>query len=397
MVFIFILFLFFAWIIKYSDIVQAPVEITTTNPPVTLVTKITGRIKSLDVIDRDTVSARQLIAMMETTTSFKDVKLLKRTIDSIQKPEELSYLSLPMFSGLGELQSPYGAFLKNLSDLNNYVKNDPMGSKISSLTHEIEGIREFISRLSVKEKFYSENRRLELKKFNRDSSLYSGKVIAESEYEKSHQALIMVNIELQQARLDHSAKTIELAEKLQTLEDYRISRTEDKERMITGLRESFLNLKAQVDLWENTYLLISPIDGIVSFTKYWSPNQSVVKDEPVVSIIPLKPGNFLGRINLKMLRSGKVKEGMQVNIKLSGYPYLEYGVVRGIIKSKSQVPAGDSYIIDIELPEGLKTLYGKTLDFTQNMQGTAEIITDKTRLLQKIVNPFRYLISRNKK
>ena len=397
MVFIFILFLFFAWIIKYSDIVQAPVEITTTNPPVTLVTKITGRIKSLDVIDRDTVSARQLIAMMETTTSFKDVKLLKRTIDSIQKPEELSYLSLPMFSGLGELQSPYGAFLKNLSDLNNYVKNDPMGSKISSLTHEIEGIREFISRLNVKEKFYSENRRLELKKYKRDSSLYEGNVIAESEYEKSHQALIMVNIELQTARLEHSAKTIELAEKLQTLEDYRISRTEDKERMITGLRESFLNLKAQVDLWENTYLLISPIDGIVSFTKYWSPNQSVVKDEPVVSIIPLKPGNFLGRINLKMLRSGKVKEGMQVNIKLSGYPYLEYGVVRGIIKSKSQVPAGDSYIIDIELPEGLKTLYGKTLDFTQNMQGTAEIITDKTRLLQKIVNPFRYLISRNKK
>jgi HlyD family secretion protein len=397
MVFIFILFLFFAWIIKYSDIVQAPVEITTTNPPVTLVTKITGRIKSLDVVDRDTISAGQLIAMMETTTSFKDVKLLKRTIDSIQKPEELSYLSLPMFSGLGELQSPYGAFLKNLSDLNNYVKNDPMGSKISSLTHEIEGIREFISRLSVKEKFYSENRRLELKKYKRDSSLYEGNVIAESEYEKSHQALIMVNIELQTARLEHSAKTIELAEKLQTLEDYRISRTEDKERMITGLRESFLNLKAQVDLWENAYLLISPIDGIVSFTKYWSPNQSVVKDEPVVSIIPLKPGNFLGRINLKMLRSGKVKEGMQVNIKLSGYPYLEYGVVRGIIKSKSQVPAGDSYIIDIELPEGLKTLYGKTLDFTQNMQGTAEIITDKTRLLQKIVNPFRYLISRNKK
>jgi HlyD family secretion protein len=397
MVFIFILFLFFAWIIKYSDIVQAPVEITTTNPPVTLVTKITGRIKSLDVVDRDTISAGQLIAMMETTTSFKDVKLLKRIIDSIQKPEELSYLSLPMFSGLGELQSPYGGFLKNLSDLNNYVKNDPMGSKISSLTHEIEGIREFISRLSVKEKFYSENRRLELKKYKRDSSLYEGNVIAESEYEKSHQALIMVNIELQTARLEHSAKTIELAEKLQTLEDYRISRTEDKERMITGLRESFLNLKAQVDLWENAYLLISPIDGIVSFTKYWSPNQSVVKDEPVVSIIPLKPGNFLGRINLKMLRSGKVKEGMQVNIKLSGYPYLEYGVVRGIIKSKSQVPAGDSYIIDIELPEGLKTLYGKTLDFTQNMQGTAEIITDKTRLLQKIVNPFRYLISRNKK
>ena len=84
---------------------------------------------------------------------------------------------------------------------------------------------------------------------------------------------------------------------------------EEKEKLISVLRESFLNLKAQINLWENTYLLISPIDGIVSFTKFWSANQSVVKDEPVVSIVPLEAGNFLGRINLKMQRSGKVKTG----------------------------------------------------------------------------------------
>jgi multidrug resistance efflux pump len=398
MILIFILFFFFAWIIRYSDIVQAPLEITTTNPPVTLVTKITGHIKSLDVKNREKVSSGQLIATMETTATLSDVELLKRTIDTIQKPEQLSYLSLPLFAGLGELQGYYGTFLKNLSDLNNNIKNDLYGSKISSLTHEIEGIQEFIERLILKEKLFSENRRLEQKKYSRDSLLYfSGKYIAENDLDNSHQALVMVNIELQQARLDHSAKSIELSQKRQMLEEYRINRIEDRENLISALRESFLNLRAQVTLWENTYLLVSPIDGVVSFTKYWSANQSVVKDEPVVSIIPLQPGSFLGRINLKMQRSGKVREGMPVNIKLSGYPYLEYGMVRGIIKSKSMVPSGDSYIIDIELPSGLKTMYGKNLDFTQNMQGTAEIITDKTRLLQKIVNPFRYLISKNKK
>ncbi len=72
-------------------------------------------------------------------------------------------------------------------------------------------------------------------------------------------------------------------------------------------------------------------------------------------------------------------------------------MVRGIVKSKSLVPSDDSYIIEISLPEGLTTLYGKNLDFTQNMQGTAEIITDDLRLLQKIMNPFRYLVSRNKR
>jgi HlyD family secretion protein len=76
---------------------------------------------------------------------------------------------------------------------------------------------------------------------------------------------------------------------------------------------------------------------------------------------------------------------------------MEYGMVRGVVKSKSLVPSGDAYIIEIDLPEGLITLYGKKLEFTQNMQGTAEIITEDIRLLQKIVNPLHHLISNNKR
>ena len=394
---VFVLFIFFAWLIRYPDIIPAAVEITTTNPPVTLVTKITGHINSLFVKEREKVNVGQLVALMETTASMKEIELLKQTIDTIKTPETLSSRLLPAFSELGELQGFYGTFLKNLSDLNNYMINDFYGSKIASLADEINGIQEFISRLSIKEKLYSENQRLEAKKYSRDSSLYASKVIAESGLENSHQSLLRVSMELQQARLDHSSKTIEISEKRQQLQDYRITRIDEKEKLVSVLRESFLNLKAQINLWENTYLLISPIEGIVSFTKFWSANQSVVKDEPVVSIVPIDAGKFLGRINLKMERSGKVKTGMVVNIKLSGYPYMEYGMVRGIVKSKSLVPAEDAYVIEIELPNGLTTLYGKTLDFTQNMQGTAEIITENIRLIQKIVNPFRYMVSRNRK
>ncbi len=394
---LFILFIVFAWLIRYPDTIPAPVEITTTNPPVNLVTKVTGRINYFSVKEKEEVKAGQLIAVMETTASMKEINLLKQTIDTIRWPELLSARMLPLLAGLGELQGIYGSFLKNLSDLNSYITNDLYGNKIASLNNEIVSIQEYVSRLKVKENLYSENRRLEAKKYKRDSSLFAGKVIPESEFETSHQSLLKVNIELQQVRLDHAAKSIEIAEKRQLLQDYRITRVDEKEKLVSVLRESFLNLKAQINLWENTYLLISPIDGIVSFTKFWSANQSVVKDEQVVSIVPLSTGSYLGRIYLKMQRSGKVKINQKVNIKLSGYPYLEYGIVRGTVKSKSLVPSGDAYVIEIELPDGLSTLYGKKLDFNQNMQGTAEIITERIRLLQKIINPFRYMVSKNRK
>jgi hypothetical protein len=397
MLLIFVLFILFAWIIKYPDIIPAPVEITTTNPPVTLVSKITGHINSFFVKERDQVKEGQLVAVMETTASMNEIELLRHIVDTVRKPETILFKSLPLFSELGELQAYYGAFLKNLSDFNNYVANDSYGSKINSLKDEIIRIQEYINQLKVKEKLYSENQKIEEKKYKRDSSLYVGKVIPESDLERSHQALLKENIDLQQVRLDYSAKTIELSEKRQLLQDNRISKIDENEKLVSILRESFLNLRAQIHSWENTYLLISPVAGVVSFTKFWSANQSVVKDEPVVSIVPLNTGSFLGRIDLKMERSGKVKAGQLVNIKLSGYPYLEYGMVRGVVKSKSLVPSGDAYIIEIELPNGLTTLYGTKLEFNQNMQGTAEIITKDIRLLQKIVNPFRYMITKDRK
>ncbi len=394
---VFCIFILFAWLIKYPDTIPAPVEITTVNPPVTLVSKITGRIKFLYIGESDSVKAGQLVGVMETTASIDEIILLSRSIDTIIKPELLNPQRIPSFLQLGELQGFYATFLKNISDFDSYIQNDFNGNKILSLEEEISRIQEYIYRLKVKENLFSDNYKLEARKYSRDSSLYSDKVIPESQLEVSRQSLIRIKTELQQVRIDQSQKSIEIAEKRQLILDYRIRRIEEREKLIFVLRESFQNLKAQIDIWKNNYLLISPIDGLATFTRFWSANQSVTKDEPVLTIVPLVPGSFIGRLTLKMQRSGKVTTGQLVNIKLAGYPYMEFGMVRGVVKSKSLVPAADAYIIEINLPDGLLTLYGKQLDFTQNMQGTAEVITNDVRLLQKIINPFRYMISRNRR
>lgn len=392
---IIVLFFFFSWLIRYPDIVPSPVEITTENPPVTLVAKVTGRIKYLGVKDKEPVKPGQLLAVIETAASLEEVALLKHFMDTLSTSNLLSASLYPQFSRLGELQYYWSAFLKCLKDYNSFNLNDYYGNKMRSLGEEINALADYIKRLEVKEKLFAENLFLEEKKFMRDSILFATGVMSESDFEKARQSFIRINIDLQQVRLETAGKKIELAEKKQLYQDYKIKGNEEKERLAILTEEAFQNLKAQVRIWENTYQLISPVHGTVTFTKYWSENQSVVTDEPVLSIVPFESGDFIGRTYLRMHRSGKVMPGQDVNIKLSGYPYLEYGMVRGRVKSKSLVPSGDAYIIEISLPSGLTTLYGKKLDFTQNMQGVAEIITQDIRLIQKIVNPFRYLITRN--
>jgi HlyD family secretion protein len=202
---VFIVFILFLWLIKYPDTIPAPVEITTVNPPVTLISRLTGRIKNLYVRDKDQIAPGQLIAVMETAASIDDLTKIKNIVDTILDPERILLTSLPEFSELGEIQNYWGTFFKSLSDFNNYNLNDYYGNKIKSLTDEIDGILTYIGRVEVKEKLFSENQMLEAKKYSRDSVLYVNGVYSESELEKSRQSLIRLNIELQQVRLDHTA------------------------------------------------------------------------------------------------------------------------------------------------------------------------------------------------
>jgi len=121
---VFVLFLILLWLIRYPDIIPAQVEITTVNPPVTLVSKLTGRIKNLYVADKNEVREDQIMAVMETAASIDEINKLKTIVQTTGNPEGMKLSSLPEFAELGEIQSYWGSFLKSLSDFNNYVLND---------------------------------------------------------------------------------------------------------------------------------------------------------------------------------------------------------------------------------------------------------------------------------
>jgi HlyD family secretion protein len=74
---------------------------------------------------------------------------------------------------------------------------------------------------------------------------------------------------------------------------------------------------------------------------------------------------------------------------------MEYGMVRVEITNISLVPVtqndAQGYILEVYFPNGLVTNYGKELAFGQQMQGTAEIITEDLRLLDRFLNPIRSL------
>ncbi|MDL2326809.1 HlyD family secretion protein, partial [Bacteroidales bacterium OttesenSCG-928-A14] len=147
------------------------------------------------------------------------------------------------------------------------------------------------------------------------------------------------------------------------------------------------------------YLLVSPCSGIATFTKYWKKNQNVNGGEVLVTIVPKEETQIVGKILLPPQGAGKVKEGQTVNVKFESYPHTEYGMVRVQIRNISLVPIqvneeSKAFLLEVTFPEKLLTNYGKELAFSQEMTGTAEIITEDLRLLDKFINPIKAVLKR---
>ena len=79
-----------------------------------------------------------------------------------------------------------------------------------------------------------------------------------------------------------------------------------------------------------------------------------------------------------------VKDGNKVLVQLQNYPAREFGMLVGTVKNIALVPKNNAYAIEIAFDDGLRTTFNQTLQFRQEMQGSAEIITEDLRLIERI-------------
>jgi hypothetical protein len=97
----------------------------------------------------------------------------------------------------------------------------------------------------------------------------------------------------------------------------------------------------------------------------------------------------IGRVTMPEQNSGKVKIGQRVYIRLDGFPFQEFGTIERRVKQIALVPRDGQYAIDVELPKQLTTNFRRTLDLRQEMQGSADIVTEDLRVIERVFHQFR--------
>lgn len=379
------------WFIRYPDIIISKVVITTEIAPAKILAHSAGKITLL-IKDNQKIKDGEYLALVDNPANYEDVLAVQKFLDSYDiiacnmRSDTSNFLGR-QFS-LGEIQSSYESFRKYLMDYCYFIETNIYPHRIKSQKKAIEQQKIFYSQalrslalreaeLKLSEKQYSRAIDLHGKRYISEEELenaLSNQLSAKSAYNTTSDSLTGIDMTIEQIR--------------DNIRDLEIQYSQEKNKMINDIRNAYGLLRSQITQWIYGYVLKSPIDGTVTFSKLWRNNENVMPGQEVLFVIPDESNaKVLGRVIMPVQGAGKVKSGQIVHIKLYDFPYQQFGVVSGIVRSKSLISIENTYSLEIELPHGLLTDQGKSLYFSQEMQGTCEIVTEDIRLFQRLFKP----------
>lgn len=393
---IILLLLIGSYFFKYPEIIKCPIVLITINPPHELYARSTGKIAYLKVQEHDTVQDGCLVAILHNTASYKDTQILERCLKQFNEISQwdsiVKFCQLPENLFVGELQSSYLELCKIWRNFSYYLKQNYLPLKISLQTQQIKKTELALENLHYRQKLEKRNFELEQIRYKRDSAFYQRfpDAISVVDYEKQTQAYL----QKQSSYLDFCSIVNEaennLLKQREQLIDLKIQHEHELHTYRQEIHKAYKLLYENYYQWQEKYVLISNINGIVTLTGYWSENQTINAGDLLATIIPLKETQIIGKAVINMKSIGKVRPGQNVNIKLHGFPYTEFGMLKGHVRHISLVPEKEKgYIAEISLSEGMRSSYRKQLNFIQQIEGTAEIIITDKRLLSRLIEPLK--------
>ena len=372
---------------------DATVTVTTEHPPVWIVARGSGKLKELYRHDRDSVYAGDIIAVLDNPAVTSDVLALKEELAGFAITDScVLAMKFTERWALGSIQAAYASFLRNLTDYRNFLTLDLYEQKVEATVRELNEYRNYIGHLQRQVELDKQQSSIAETVHDREKGLYEDGLTAKAEYEKAQQELLSKRQGTEQLMTSLSTARIQEAQLEQSMIETKMEREREKNTQLTALKTALDELKTQMDDWELSFLFVSPANGILSYNDVWQKNQNVNGGDKVFSIVAEDTGAIIGKIKLPDSGSGKVRPGQRVNISVTGYPYMEFGFLTGQVQTVSLLAdEAGTYTVTVSLPQELNTSYGKTLDFSGELAGTAQILTDERSVTARLLSPLQYL------
>lgn len=392
-------FVVLGWIgyfVKYPDVVKATVRVTSTDPIRVLRAPQDGIITQIRVSNEDTVEAGEVLVVLNSRAKVEDVLTLETAVASVGLPNEDKLLNFSAGKDLllGTLRDNLFQFFKKQENLllEKSRKNEKLD--VSQLRQRIRIAQRRIESAKRSREKLEKEYLLARDEFTRQQNLFQNNLttidkVREAEENKFEKERILQSanseIKINEDMIDLYRKEINGLQR---------SSSASESTAYSELNDEFIRLQKAIETWKSDNLAVAPISGIVVITNEDIREKSAVKrEDELMRIMPGVIKDNIGRINLNPYGSGKVQLDQKVIIKLNSYPFEEFGALTGTVAWKGKIPVENTIPIEVAFPDGLITNTGYQIEHGQEMLGTAEIITDRKRLIEWIFENFKRVTS----
>lgn len=386
--------LILSWFIKYPETIEGSVELTTEQPPVKLVAKTSGYIQNIKFAEDDTVKSGQVIAELANPVNKETIDSLRIFLNSFNLDSAgVQFTELSRLKSLGQAQIQVNQLYNRLVEYDELVNDESFLRTIHNLEEQVVYNTRLAKISGEQLDLFTNEMKSAKEKYNSDSVLYANGVIAkityfanQSEYYGKKQTLLNAK----KAAIQYKITASDFAEQKNKL----LKAREDTERnLTTEIQSGIKSLYSFVDEWKLNYILVSPFDGKLAYLSNLADNEFVTTEQPLFAVIPNNE-HVLGVVKIEQKGYGKIEVGQQVRMKLNNFPYMEYGQLKGRVDNISKIAGTSGYILKVRLDQGLSTTYNKEIVYKPGMTGTAEIVTEDLRLIERIFYSIRKIFDR---
>lgn len=377
-----------SFLIKYPDTVSGQISVSASKAPVRLVANSNGRLHLLKQ-NRSKVAKGDVIGYIESGADYDDVCRMEELLDAEIFPS--SVFVLPLHLKLGELSADYNSFVLAYKQYDLLRRTSVYDNMRSSLYKQIGVARHLAENINVELDLSDKSLKNIKERYLKDSFLCLNGAISEEELKSRHNSYLSALQNKVSLRSSHLSKLAEIEQNETEIAKINITESE-------GLKKSYMDLLAKRNVlkdniarWFETYVVKSPINGKIEYLGFWRENVFVTSSKELFSIIPNK-STPVGEVYIPISGAGKVRVGQDVDVRISDFPYNEYGYIKGRVKTISEIPNKyqtndgmlETYLVIVDFPEGLKTNFGKELNVSFEAKGVANVITKPKRLIQRL-------------
>ena len=385
------------FVVRYPEVVDCKVTITTTNPPTWVVAKSTGKIKQLYTRDKQKVRRGDIIAVLDNTADTQSILALERSLDAMNITEgAVTLTDLEGGMALGDVQTAYTTLQKAVTAFHNFTHRNVYDKRIATEKAQLNSYDKYVSSMQKQQDISSRQQAIASDQYGREDEIYSKGLISKQEMEDAKMAMLNRRLASEQINTSLHDAEVEMAEIRHIIGELEVQKEQERRAVVADLATAIDQARTAIEEWKQKYALISPMAGTLTYNDYWKVNQNVTEGSKVFSIVSNTSDSIIAKIKIPLEGAGKVQPGQRVNIRLDGYPYLEYGFLTGKVVSLSTMYSDTGeYTATVSLPTPLRTSYHYDIIMGGDLSGVAEVITQDISLAERLIHPLRYIYDRN--